>query len=91
MRVPFQPFWTSERAQPGTVFHSKLVERGADGFTEQLQSVQLPNGRQHMGGIGALLASGPQQILRLTVFQQTREGELSEFAGDQPGAELIRG
>ena len=90
MCIPFQPFGASERAQPGTVFHSKLVERGTDSLTEQFQPVQLPDSRQHMGGVSAPLPSGPEPVPGRTVYQQAREGELFEFAGDQPGPEFAQ-
>ena len=71
--------------------------RGREGFQTgphrlpgQLQPVEITHRRGHVGGIGALLAAGPDQALGRQHLQHLVEHHLFQTVFDQPGAELAQ-
>ena len=71
--------------------------RGREGFQTgphrlpgQLQPVEITHRRGHVGGIGALLAAGPDHALGRQHLKHLVEHHLFQAVFDQPGAELAQ-
>jgi hypothetical protein len=62
----------------------------AQGLTHALQSVQGANGRQHMGGVGALAAAHLEEAAFTYPGQQGVEQQLFGVPRQQPRPELAQ-
>jgi len=68
--IPFIPCQRCQSLQPVRGHGSQGVEGGPQGLGDEFQTVEDPDGRQHMGGVGALLPTGLEEPQRATPLQQ---------------------
>jgi len=64
------------------------VERRAEGFRHEFETIQHANGGQHMRGVGTLLPAGLEPTHHPAPLQQLVEQALCGTAGQQPVAEF---
>ena len=74
--------------QPGRMRRRQRLQRGPHGLAGQLQPVQRRHRRDHVGGIGALLAARLDQALRHQARQQRIQRHLLQPRPGHPAPEL---
>ena len=86
--IPFHPLGPAVGPEPLGRHHRQRVEGVAHGFAHRLQAAQEAHRRQHVGGVGALLAPRLQQPPGAELVEQALEQQQLRRSGDQTGAEL---
>jgi len=86
--IPLHPFGAAVSPQPLRPQFRQGIERVPHRFAHGLQPVEEAHRRQHVGGVGALLAARVQQARLLEALQQDLEQQQFGRARQQPGAEL---
>ena len=66
------------------------VERGAHRLADEFQAVEAAHRRQDMGGVGALLATCPDQAALVQVLQHDLKQILIASPGEQAGPEFAQ-
>jgi hypothetical protein len=88
--IALEPFGRGLGAPPVWGADGETVEGVAEGFADQFQPVQDPNGRQHMRRVGPLSATRLEEAALARPSQEGVEPQEFGLAGDEPGPELTQ-
>ena len=86
--VSFVPGEGGHALQPRRSDSRSFIEGCPQGLGHQCEAMQHTDGREHVGRVGALLASGFESSHRPTPLQQRLQEALGRLSGAQPVTNL---
>ena len=90
MAVAVDPCWLYVGPQPRRGHDRETVQGVAHGFPDQFEPVEGPDGRQNMGGIGALRPPCFEEVAFLQLPQQRLQEQVFRSPMDEARAELAQ-
>ena len=88
LAIALVPLQGGERLQPVRCHGGHCVERRPEGFRHERKTVQHPDSREHMRGVGALRPARLEPAHGAAPLEQLLQQELCRVAGQEAVAEL---